>query len=180
MYTSSIIPDSKSLVTYHPFPTEHEQITDSTDTINALVLLSALCVSMLSASFTTHLTHWSRNEIFDIGQTTFWNAFSWMDTSEFQTEFYFKCDGDGLAENEPALVQIIGWHRTRGKPLSEPMVIRLSHVCLNELNANYRTEFSFSLLILGTKYLIILGILNWRYLVNLTIDSWLTIMWYQS
>ena len=90
MYTLSIIPDSKSLVTYHPLPTEHEQITDSTDTKNALVRFSTLCVSMLSALLTTHLTHWSRNEIFDIGQTTFSNTFSPMDTFEFQTELYLN------------------------------------------------------------------------------------------
>ena len=124
MYTLSIIPDSKSLVTYHPLPTEHEQITDSTDTKNALVRFSTLCVSMLSALLTTHLTHWSRNEIFDIGQTTFSNTFSPMDTFEFQTELYFKCDPHGPSENGPALVQIIDLHQTRGKPLSEPMVIR--------------------------------------------------------
>ena len=40
----------------------------------------------------------------------------------------------GPIDNNPALVQIMAWHRPGDKPLSEPMIVRLpTHVCLNEL-----------------------------------------------
>ena len=48
-------------------------------------------------------------------QTTFSNAFSWMKRYGFRLK----------------LVQIIAWHRTGDKPLSEPMLVSLlTHICV--------------------------------------------------
>ena len=54
-----------------------------------------------------------------ISQTTFSNAFSWMEIYELRIN------------NNPALVQIMDWRRPGAKPLSEPMLVSLlTHTCI--------------------------------------------------
>ena len=77
-----------------------------------------------------HLTHWVRNKMGVIFQTTFWNVFSWMKIYQFQLRCHW-----GLflrpINNIPALVQIMAWHRPGNKPLPEPMMVRLpTHICV--------------------------------------------------
>ena len=57
------------------------------------------------------LTHWGRDEMDDILQTTFSSAFSWTFVPM------------GPIDNIPALVQIMVWRRQGAKPLSEPMKV---------------------------------------------------------
>ena len=62
--------------------------------------------------------------------TPFSNVFPWIKIYWFWLKFvgvYFK----GLIDNIPALVQIMAWHRSGDKPLSEPMTnILLRHICI--------------------------------------------------
>ena len=68
-----------------------------------------------------HLTHWGRDKIAAIFQSTVSNGFSWMKMYEFRLKFVPK----GPINNIPALVQIMAWRRPGAKPLSEPMMVRL-------------------------------------------------------
>ena len=55
----------------------------------------------------------------------------------------------GLINNIPALVQIMAWRRPGDKPLSEPMMVRLStHICVARPQwvENYLFKISFELL----------------------------------
>ena len=48
----------------------------------------------------------------------------------------------GPIDNNPALVQIMTWHRPGDKPLSEPMIVRLpTYVCLSELINWHSAQF---------------------------------------
>ena len=70
------------------------------------------------------LTHWSREEIDEISQMIFLNAFSWMKYMNFDKislEFVPK----GPIKSITVLVHIMVWHRPGDKPLSEPMMVRL-------------------------------------------------------
>ena len=79
----------------------------------------------------TVLTHWVRDEMDNISQTTFPNAFSWMNLFEFRLKFHWSLYLGGSINNIPALVQIMAWHRPGNKPLSEPMiVILLMRICV--------------------------------------------------
>ena len=76
------------------------------------------------------LTHWVRDKMTAIFQTTFSNAFSWMKMYEFRLKFVPK----GPINNIPALVQIMAWRRPGDKPLSEPMMVSLlTHICVTRL-----------------------------------------------
>ena len=67
------------------------------------------------------LTHWGRNKITTISQTTFSNAFS--------LKFVPKVS----INNITALVQIMAWRRPGDKPLSESMMISLlTHMCITQ------------------------------------------------
>ena len=75
------------------------------------------------ATFHTYLwwTHWGRDKVADVFQTTFSNADSWMKTSEFRSAFHWSSFLKVQMTNIPAMVQIIAWRRTVNKPLFEPM-----------------------------------------------------------
>ena len=69
------------------------------------------------------LTHWGRNKMAAIFQTTLSSAFSWMKIFKFRLRFHWS--------NIPALVQIMAWRRSGDKPLSEPMMVSLpAHICV--------------------------------------------------
>ena len=76
------------------------------------------------------LTHWSRDKMAAISQTTIWNAFSWMKIYEFRLIFHWSLFLR-VEVSVPALVQIMAWRRPGDKPLSEPMmIILLTHICV--------------------------------------------------
>ena len=68
------------------------------------------------------LTHWGRDKMAAIFQTTFSNAFSWMKMHKFRS---LKFVPRGPMNNIPALVLIMAWRRPGDKPLSEPMMASL-------------------------------------------------------
>ena len=69
----------------------------------------------------------------DIFQTTFSNAFSWMNMYEFLFKFHWFVSKQPI-NNIPALVQIMAWRRSGDKPLSEPIMVRLqTHICVTRL-----------------------------------------------
>ena len=73
-----------------------------------------------------HLTHWGRDRIAAIFQTTFSDANIW-NAINISLSFVPK----GLIDNIPALVLIMAWRRSGDKPLSEPMMVSLlTHICV--------------------------------------------------
>ena len=72
--------------------------------------------------FGCDLKHWSREKMAVISQTTFSNAFYWIKMHEFRWKFHWT-SLKGAVDNIPALVQIMAWRQTRGKPLSEPKMV---------------------------------------------------------
>ena len=77
------------------------------------------------------LTHWVRDKMAAIFQTTFSNAFCWMKMYEFRLKISLKFVPQGPINNIPALVQIMAWRRPGDKPLSGPMMVKLpTHICV--------------------------------------------------
>ena len=77
------------------------------------------------------LTHWGRDEIDAIWQTTFSNVFSWMKNVPIVIKNSMRFVPKGPINNIPALVQIMAWRRPGDKPLSELMVGKLlTHICV--------------------------------------------------
>ena len=64
------------------------------------------------------LTHWGRDKIATISQTTISNAFSWMKILGFRLKFHWSFFPRGRINNIPPLVQIMVWRRPGDKPLS--------------------------------------------------------------
>ena len=76
------------------------------------------------------LTHWGRDKMAAVLQTTLSNAFSWMKMLEFRLGFHWFVP-KGPINNNLALVQITAWHLPGGKQLSEPMMVcLLKHICV--------------------------------------------------
>ena len=79
------------------------------------------------------LTHWGRDEIDNISQTTFSNVFSSMKMFEFRLKFHWSLFLKGPISNTAALVQIMAWRRPGAKPLSEPMMVSLpTHIVVTQ------------------------------------------------
>ena len=72
-----------------------------------------------------HRTHWGRDKRATVSQTTLSNAFSWMKMLEFRFKILLKHVPKGPINNNPALVQMLGWRRSGDRPLSEPMIVSL-------------------------------------------------------
>ena len=77
--------------------------------------------------------HWDRDKIASkfVTDNFKWPPFSW----HFQINvFEWKCMNSVpkcSINNIPALVQILAWHRSGPKPLSEPMMVSLpTHICV--------------------------------------------------
>ena len=80
---------------------------------------------------TSVLTHWGRDKMTDILQTTFSNAYTWMKIYKFRWKNSLKFVLYGLINNIPALVQIMAWCRSGGKPISDLMMVSLlTHICV--------------------------------------------------
>ena len=78
------------------------------------------------------LTHWGRNKMDAISQTTFYfkciflNEHVWI-----PNKISLKIVPKGPINNNAALVQVMAWRRLGDKPLSEPMMLRLpTHICV--------------------------------------------------
>ena len=77
------------------------------------------------------LTHWSRDEMNSISQTTFSNVFSSMKMCEFRLKISLKFVPKGAINKIPALFQIMAWRRPGDKPLSGTMLVSLlTHKCV--------------------------------------------------
>ena len=70
------------------------------------------------------------------------DIFKWIFLNEnccISIKISLKYIGKGPVDNNPTLVQIMAWHWTGNKPLSEPMTALFDDVyvslCLNELNS---------------------------------------------
>ena len=83
------------------------------------------------ANFQLLLTHWGREKMDAISQTTLSNVFSWMKMIEFRLTFHWSFFPKSVINNIPALVQIMACGRPGDKPLSEPMMVNLlTHICV--------------------------------------------------
>ena len=80
------------------------------------------------------LTHWGRDKMAAISQTTFSSAFFKFFFNEniwIPITISMKFVPKGPINNIPALVQIMAWRRPGDKPLSAPMVASLlTHICV--------------------------------------------------
>ena len=85
-------------------------------------LLESIRRFWTSRKHPTQLTHWGRDKMDPVSQTTLSNAFYWMTmTIRISLKFVSKSP----IYNIPTLVQIMAWRRPDDKPLSEPMMVRL-------------------------------------------------------
>ena len=69
--------------------------------------------------FCWHLTHWGRDKMAAVSQTTFSYALSRI-SNIISLKFVLR----GQINNIPALAQIMAWHRPGAKPLSKPVMVR--------------------------------------------------------
>ena len=105
------------------------------------------------------LTHWSRDKMDAISQTTFSSAFSWKKNVWFPIKISQKFVPKGPINNISALVQIMAWHRPGEKLLSEPLMVSLlTHLCVTR----------------PQKYLC--KVHNCRYACKQAFDTW-NILW---
>ena len=73
------------------------------------------------------ITHWGRDKVAAICQTTFSNASYWMEMYIFRFKFF----PSGPIDNIPVLAKIMTWRRPGDMPLSEPMMANLlTHICV--------------------------------------------------
>ena len=87
--------------------------------------------SYIHGIYTNTSTHWGRDKMAAIFQTTFSNGFSWMKLYEFWLKISLKFVPRGRINNILALVQIMAWRQQGDKPLSEPMMVSsLTHICV--------------------------------------------------
>ena len=77
------------------------------------------------------LTHWGRNKMADISQTTTSNAILLNENIWISLKLSLKFVPKGRINNIPALVQIMAWRRPGDKPLSEAMMASFAtHICV--------------------------------------------------
>ena len=74
------------------------------------------------------LTHWGRDKI-DVILQTLSNSFSLVKIYWFRLKFHWSLSSSPI-NNIPTLVQTMAWHQPGDKPISEPMIILLMHICL--------------------------------------------------
>ena len=94
-------------------------------------LRASWCICTSSKRDHKWLTHWGRNKIDAISQTTFSNAISFNENVWIPIKISLKFVPKGRINNIPALVLIMAWRRTGDKPSSEPMIVSLlTHICV--------------------------------------------------
>ena len=69
------------------------------------------------------LTHWGRDKMTAISQTTLSNPFFLNENIGISIEISPKFVTKSPIDNIPSLVQIMAWRRPGDKPLSEPMMV---------------------------------------------------------
>ena len=79
-----------------------------------------------------HVTHWGRDKMTAISQTTFSNVFYSMKLLEFaRIKISLTFASKGPINYIPAVIPIMAWRRPGDKSLSEPMVVSLpTHTCV--------------------------------------------------
>ena len=109
------------------------------------------------------LTHWGRDEMAAISQMTVSNAFSWMKMYEFWLKFHWSVFLSDQLTIFQDWFQIMVWHWSGIKPVSEPMMVRLfTHICVTQPQW---VKWNFSLLLLNTICAdIMLNELTWWFL----------------
>ena len=70
-----------------------------------------------------YLTHWGRDKMDAISQTTFFKQIFLNENVWILIKFSLKFVPRGPISNIPALVQIMAWRRRGDKPLSEPEMV---------------------------------------------------------
>ena len=91
------------------------------------VILEKICKRLL--------THWSQDNMDEISQTIFLNAFSWIKIYDIwiSIDISQKLFPKGPNHNIPALIQIMAWPRPGDKPLSERMMVKLpTNMCITQ------------------------------------------------
>ena len=91
------------------------------------------CGYIIVLSWCMRLTHWGRDKMTAISQTTFSNAFPWLEMYEFRLKFHWSL--------------LLGFSPTRRQRFSEPMMITLlTHICVTRpqwvLTHNFRGCFT--------------------------------------
>ena len=80
------------------------------------------------------LTHWGRDKVAAILQTTFANAFSWLKCTNFAIKFDWSLFLKDRIDNIPALVQIMAWrHQATSHYLNQRWPSQLTHICVTLL-----------------------------------------------
>ena len=93
-----------------------------------------------------HLTHWGRNKMDAILQTTLSNTFSLNENVRISIKISLKFIPKGPINNIPGLVQIMAWRRPGDKPLSELMMVRLpTHKCITRPQWVNKCQIRYSL-----------------------------------
>ena len=78
-----------------------------------------------------NLTHWGRDKMAAVSQTTLSNAFFFNGNARISIKISLKFVPKVPINNIPVLVQIMAWRRSGDKPLSEPIMVRLpTHICV--------------------------------------------------
>ena len=81
--------------------------------------------------FISKLTHWGRDKMAAVSQTTLSNAFFLNENIRISIKISLKFLPKGPINNNSALVQIMAWRRSGDKSLSEPMMVNLlTHICV--------------------------------------------------
>ena len=76
-------------------------------------------------------THWGRDKMAAISQTTFWNIYIFNENVWIPIKISRTFIPKGPINNIPALVRVMAWRRPGDKPLSEPIMVRLpTHICV--------------------------------------------------
>ena len=95
---------------------------------NSLIICTALYID-LDFQGSELLTHWGRDKMAAIFQTTFSNGFSWMKIYEFRLTFHWSL----FLGVQLTIFQVMACRRPGDKPLSEPLMVRLpTHICVTQ------------------------------------------------
>ena len=138
----------------------------------------------VARGFLIALTHWGRDKIDAISQTTISNTFSWMKMLECRLKFHWSVFlRVGPINNILSLVQIMAWRRPGDKPLSEPMMVRFpTHICVIRLqwvstlrprhNGHHYLDDIFKCILFYENVWIFIFKSNWQYVSIVQIMAW--------
>ena len=82
--------------------------------------------------FVEKLPQLPMNKMAAISQTITSNAFSWLKSFVFCFGFHWKFVPKGPVDNKLVLVQVMAWHRTGDKPLSELKLIQFTKAYMQQ------------------------------------------------